>query len=107
MSFPNSKYPKMLKKFCLIEPVNDQCFPPYRNQSIDLQCKSIDWFLYDGEHWSLMGEIHTRLQTRKISKGSCKYVNNLSVKIYVCQEECKTARLKPLFKKGPKIDPTN
>ena len=20
-----------------------------------LHCKSIDWFLYDGEHWSLMG----------------------------------------------------
>ena len=24
-------------------------FPPYRNQSIDLQCKSIDWFLYEGK----------------------------------------------------------
>ena len=22
--------------------------PTYRNQSIDLQSKSIDWFLYDG-----------------------------------------------------------
>ena len=22
-------------------------FPTYRNQSIDLQCKSIDWFLYE------------------------------------------------------------
>ena len=22
---------------------------------IDLQRKSIDWFLYDGEHWPLMG----------------------------------------------------
>ena len=22
-------------------------FPPYRNQSIDLLCKSIDWFLYE------------------------------------------------------------
>ena len=22
---------------------------------IDFQCKSIDWFLYDGKHWSLMG----------------------------------------------------
>ena len=22
--------------------------PPYRNQSVDLHCKSIDWFLYDG-----------------------------------------------------------
>ena len=21
----------------------------------NLQCKSIDWFLYDGEYWSLMG----------------------------------------------------
>ena len=23
--------------------------PPYRNQSIDLLCKSIDWFLYKGK----------------------------------------------------------
>ena len=30
------------------------CSPSYRNQSIDLQCKSTDWFLYDKEHWSLM-----------------------------------------------------
>ena len=36
-------------------PINDQCSPSYRNQSIDLHCKSIDWFLHDGEHWSLMG----------------------------------------------------
>ena len=35
--------------------VNNQCFPSYRNQSIDLQSKLIDWFLYDGEHWSLIG----------------------------------------------------
>ena len=36
------------------QPINDQCSPSYRNQSIDLQFKSIDWFLYDGEHKSLM-----------------------------------------------------
>ena len=29
----------------------------FRNQSIDLQCKLIDWFLYDGEHWSLMNSM--------------------------------------------------
>ena len=23
-------------------------FPSYRNQSVDLRCKSTDWFLYDG-----------------------------------------------------------
>ena len=34
--------------------INDQCSPSYRNHSIDLQYKSIDWFLYDEEHWSLM-----------------------------------------------------
>ena len=26
----------------------------YRNQSIDLQSKSMDWFLYDGNFWHLM-----------------------------------------------------
>ena len=29
--------------------------PSYRNELIDLFCKTIDWFLHDGQHWSLMG----------------------------------------------------
>ena len=33
-----------------VNPLNDRCSPSYRNQSINLHCKSIDWFLYDGEH---------------------------------------------------------
>ena len=33
---------------------NDQYSPSYRNQSINLHCKSIDCFLHDGEHSSLM-----------------------------------------------------
>ena len=37
------------------EPIKDQCSPSYRNQSISLQGKSIDWFLYYGEYWLLMG----------------------------------------------------
>ena len=40
--------------FQLPQPINQQCFPSYRNQSIDLQCKLIDWFLYDGKYWSLL-----------------------------------------------------
>ena len=36
------------------QPINDQCSSPYRDQSIDLHFKSIDWFLYNGKHWSLM-----------------------------------------------------
>ena len=28
--------------------------PSYRHQSTDLHCRSIDWFLYDGERWTLM-----------------------------------------------------
>ena len=35
--------------------LKDQCSPPYRNHSIDLQSKLFDPFLYDEEHWSLMG----------------------------------------------------
>ena len=34
--------------------INNQCSPSYKNQSIDLYCKSVDWFLYDREHGSLM-----------------------------------------------------
>ena len=36
------------------EPINNQCYLSSRNQSVDFQCKLIDWFLYDGEHCSLM-----------------------------------------------------
>ena len=35
---------------------NDQYSLSYRNQSVDLQCKSMDWFRYDVEHWSLLGQ---------------------------------------------------
>ena len=31
----------------------NQCSPTYRNQSIDFQSRPVDWFLYDGEHWSI------------------------------------------------------
>ena len=48
---------------------NDQCSPSHRNQSIDLQCKSIDWFLYDGEHWSLLGKQRNR-KVITFSKGN-------------------------------------
>ena len=41
--------------YYLRQPFKDQCSPPYRNHSIDLQSKSFDPFLYDEEHWSLMG----------------------------------------------------
>ena len=41
----------------LYYPINNQCSLSFKNQSIDLLCKSIDWFLYDGEHWSLMGKV--------------------------------------------------
>ena len=37
------------------QPTNDRCSPSYRNQSNDLHCKIIDWFLYDREYWSIMG----------------------------------------------------
>ena len=35
--------------------------PSYRNQSIDLLCKSIDWFLYEGNtgiYWVNYEQIH-------------------------------------------------
>ena len=36
-------------------PLTTSVPPSYRNQSMLLQSKSIDWFLYYWEHWSLMG----------------------------------------------------
>ena len=38
-------------------PLTTNTPPSYRNQSIDLQYKSIDWFLYDGEHSLLMEDL--------------------------------------------------
>ena len=42
---------RTLRRF---EPINDQCSPSYRNQSINLHCESIDLSLYDGKHRLLM-----------------------------------------------------
>ena len=54
----NTCYTKQFRvsgsNFCSNKPINDQCTPWYRSQSIDLHYKSIDCFLYDGEHWLLM-----------------------------------------------------
>ena len=38
------------------QPINYHCSLLSRKQSNDLQSKSIDLFLYEGEHWSLMGK---------------------------------------------------
>ena len=35
--------------------INDHFPTSYRKQSIDLHCKSVDWFLYDKIHWLLIG----------------------------------------------------
>ena len=35
----------------LLNPLTTNVPPSYGNQSIDLQCRSLDWFIYDGEHW--------------------------------------------------------
>ena len=40
----------IIEIFYCFKQINDQYFTSYRNQSIDLQCKSIDWLLYDEEH---------------------------------------------------------
>ena len=37
-------------KICLEVTLSRWRFPSYRNQSIDLICKSVDWFLYDRNH---------------------------------------------------------
>ena len=36
--------------FCIhgLNPLSTKCSQSYRNQSTDLHCKSIHWFLYDG-----------------------------------------------------------
>ena len=39
----------------LVLPSSPQCCIPYRNQSFDLHRKSNDWFLYEIEHWTEMG----------------------------------------------------
>ena len=44
-----------LNVYCAFNPLTTNVPRLHRNQSIDLQYKSLDWFLYDGEQWSLMG----------------------------------------------------
>ena len=43
-------------------------FPSYRNQSVDLLCKSIDWFLYDGN----IGRYRVNLYKNVIHKANEK-----------------------------------
>ena len=35
----------------ILKTSQNRLFPSYRNQSVDLLCKSTDWFLYDGNNW--------------------------------------------------------
>ena len=35
-------------------------FPSYRNQSVNLPCKSTDWFLYDGNNVRLMVKFNVK-----------------------------------------------
>ena len=44
--------------FLPAQPINNHCSPSYTNQSLDSQCKPIGWFLYDGEHWSLISKAY-------------------------------------------------
>lgn len=37
-----------------LNPLTTNVSPSYKNQSIDFQCKLIDWFLNNREHWPLM-----------------------------------------------------
>ena len=39
----------------MVQPISAQCCFSYRNQSIILQSKINDWFLYDTQHWAEMG----------------------------------------------------
>ena len=36
------------------KPISAQCGILYRNQSLDLHCKSDDWSLYVMQHWAEM-----------------------------------------------------
>ena len=37
-----------ISKILLLNPLSASVLPSYRNQSIDLLCKTVDWFLYVG-----------------------------------------------------------
>ena len=39
----------------LLNPLTTSVPHHKEKKSIDLQCKSINWFQFDGEHWSFMG----------------------------------------------------
>ena len=87
------------------KPIVNQCSPSYRNQSIDLRCKSIDWFLYDGKHWvvnGLMndGEILNPIDLMWVSS-SCSFSLLLRHKeqhANACSESCQTSKMEHLAK---------
>ena len=74
-----------------IYPINNQCSPLNRNQSAELQCRSIGWFLYDREHWSLMGKFKTCIRTQDINF-------KLQHKALLYLEFCETSKME-LFAK--------
>ena len=72
----------------LLLAIYEQCSPSYRNQSVHFYCKSIDWFLYDGEHWSLMGERWLSLTFFKsilkiLYSNYLSFCSNLPVKVAI------------------------
>ena len=59
-------------------PLNEQCFPSYRNQSIHLHCKWINLFLYDRKHWSLHCVESVQIRSYFWSVFSCIRTGNFS-----------------------------
>ena len=51
-----------------------------QNQSFDLQYKSIDWFLYEMQHWAEMGSCNLRRHFPHVTSSSMKEVCGLSKK---------------------------
>ena len=63
----------------------------YRNQSIDLLCKSVDWFLYKGNNGILMGEpgdCYDMLRLKHVIYAKCNMyqaavTNSLNAKVAI------------------------
>ena len=75
--------------------------PSYRNQSIDLQCKSIAWFLYDGYNDLSTISLHWFLHPLK-HLGDCSYLILLKYQSQIWGRSNRNIANKYMFKLNDK-----
>ena len=83
--------------------------PSYRNQSIDLLCKSIDWFLYDGNFELMKATVGNHIQKFcPIDPNFVKvkekfYIDDLNTSAYSLDEDINLCKKLKVNSKKPNL----